>query len=147
MTTLTRGRRTVDYEYYLGPYESLRPLPLSPLARLPSRCLFLSRYGRINLRGRRRGRLLWTPIAGQPTPLIHYYRFWVVISFDPGNGVVYLVAIFTRDLKAEYAGGGPSVRYFYVIQILCSSLSPSHSPRYRPVVSADDACPLRERSL
>lgn len=46
----------------------------------------------------------------------------MVISFNPGNGVVYLAVIFTRDLKAEYAGG-PSARYFYVIQILCSSLS------------------------
>lgn len=80
--------------------------------------VLLPRYEQINRRGRRRGRILWSPIGGQLT-LIHYYRgygrrFWVVISSNPSNGVVYLVAIFTR---LEARRGGPSVHYFYAIVV------------------------------
>lgn len=50
-----------------------RVLPFPPPARHPSRFLFLPRYGRINRRGRHRGRVLWSPIGGQ-LMLIHYYR-------------------------------------------------------------------------
>lgn len=67
-------------------------------------------------------------------PGIRGRRFWVVISSNPGNGVVYLVVIFTR-LKARH--GGPSVRHFYVTRILCPS---PFSPR-RP------ASALSPRSL
>lgn len=106
-----------DDEYYLVSRNSFpRVISLYP-------AVFLPRYEQINRRGRRRGRVLWSPIGGQPT-LIHYYRgygrrFWVVISSNPGNGVVYLVAIFTRS---EHRHGGPSVHYFYAIVVSLVSL-------------------------
>lgn len=66
-------------------------------------------------------------------PGIRGRRFWVVISSNPGNGVVYLAVIFTR-LKARH--GGPSVRHFYVARILCPSLlsHPVVPPRRRAVL-------------
>lgn len=62
--------------------------------------------------------------------LIHYYardtrgrRFWVVISSNPGNGVVYLAMIFTRESKRDAPGGLSVPPFLCRSKILRSSFS------------------------
>lgn len=63
--------------------------------------------------------------------------FWVVISSNPANGVVYLAIIFihTRLAKRDAPTGGPSVRHFYVTFRFYASLSSSLSSPSRTPLS------------
>lgn len=107
--------------------------------------VFLPRYEQINRRGRRRGRVLWRPIGGQLT-LIHYYRgygrrFWVVISSNPGNGVVYLPQIFTRPRTGPTRRSLCSLFFCYHCGYTYASATETRSSLNR-VICRETTCPI-----